>query len=272
MSGYVISEIALDVAGKSNRYGTVRAKQGDNLTRKIHARITNNGVDYPIASGSSVMVNFHRYDSKTRSYDCTLEDDGTITFPLPYWVLELPYMVTCDVAIIERFQDGTTRKLTTFNFYINVEAASVSDNDEQADEEASFLLRLIQETQDLADDFRGHYVSNTTSAYPDITIANRTHYCYSKPTGITGCTISIPAAAEQGWVADVAFKTGNAGVNILFNNNSSLSLRIIQFSAELAVAPSGGSCQFGVGSDKIIHLFVSVDGLIVQCVVEELEG
>ena len=276
MSSDIISEITLDVAGTSNRYTTVRAKQGDSYSRKIHAKITNAGMVYQVSAGSTVMINFRRYDDYTKSFEGEVEEDGTVTLPLPYWALELPYSVTCDVAIIETISvDGEDelRKLTTFNFYIDVEATSVSDNDVQADDETSYLLQLITTTQALADDFKGHYVKSATIAHPDITIANRTHYCYSKPEGISSCSVTIPADAEQGGVADIAIRTGSSGVPILFRNYSNVSLRIVQFSAEMASAASGGgTCTFGAGSNKIIHLFISVDGLVVQCVVEELEG
>lgn len=147
----VISEITLDVAGKVNRYTTVRAKQGDNLTRKIHAAITNSGVNYFVESNSIVLINFRRYDELTKSFEGTVEEDGTVILPLPYWALELPYTVTCDVTIIENSGEENTRKLTTFNFYIDVEAASVSDSDIQADDATPYLLQLIGTIQELVE-------------------------------------------------------------------------------------------------------------------------
>ena len=272
MNADIISEITLDVAGKANKYTTVRAKQGDNFSRWIRAKITNGNVDYVVSPESTVMINFKRYDEQTKSYTGEVEADGKVLLPLTYWALELPYMVTCDVAIIETITvsgEQRQRKLTTFSFYIDVEAASVSDNDEQADEEASFLLQLIQETKDLAEDFKGHFVTSSASEV-DVTVANRTHYCYSG--NVSTCHVTIPATAEQGWVADIALRIGSTGVPILFTNNSTLTLRVVQYSAEMARAIPSGTCTFGVSAGSIVHLYVSVDGLIVQCVAEVLKG
>ena len=127
MNGDVISEITLDVATKPNEYITVRAKQGDSNSRRIHAIITNNGEIYPVSNESIAKINFCRYDEQTQSFECEIEGDGSLMLPVPSWAIELPYTVTCDVSIIKNVTiGGATRRsrLTTFNFYIDVEAAT----------------------------------------------------------------------------------------------------------------------------------------------------
>lgn len=259
MNAKVISDITLDVAGGVNRYTTVRAKQGDNLTRLIHAKITNGGKEFPISNTSKVLINFKRYDNETKSFDGEIDGDGTLMLPLPYWALEIPYTVTCDVSIIEE----DTRKLTTFNFYIEVEAASVSDDDVQADDETSFLLQLIQKTEELAQDFKGHFVNNSTDRILDVTIENRTQYCYS--AGITSCMIVIPENAEQGWVSDFALKINDEmPVVIKIVNHTQLQLKLIQYSMEMD--------SFTANPGSIVHIYIACDGMTVSCVVEELGG
>ena len=256
MDAKVISEITLDVAGTANRYVTVRAKQEDNLSRWIHAKITAGGNKFVVGAESKTYINFKRYDGETKSYDGEIQDDGTLLLPLPFWALELPYMVTCDISIIE---DGT-RKLTTFNFFIDVEAAAVSDSDVQADEESSFLLNLISDTEKLANDFKGYFVTNDIDKAVDVVIANRTQYCFS--AGITSCAITIPDNAEQGWAADLALKIGDSPVPFTFVNKSKYALKVVQYSAE--------SNGFTANSNGIVHVYITIDGMIVQCTIEEL--
>lgn len=256
MAQKVISEITVDVNGTSTTYTTLKAKQGDDKSRLVRAKITNNGETFSIDSTDSIFVNFKRGDQRGKSFAAKLLSDGKVEFEIPFWALELAQTVRCDISIV----DVKNNKLTTVDFYIEVDAAAVSDSDVQADESVSYLLQLIEKTEELAKDYQGYFVTDDESTTIDITLADRTQWCYKNSQGVSSCAITIPTIAKQGWVAELTFITGNQDVNVVLNNYSSFTTQLIKYmQIESYTAPA---------NHKVTMLF-SITGLDAICTIKE---
>lgn len=256
MAQKVISEIELDVNGTSTIYTTIKAKQGDDKSRLVRARITNGGDKFIIDNTDTIFVNFKRGDQRGKSYTARLLPDGRVEFEIPFWALELAQTVRCDVSIV----DIQSNKLTTVDFYIEVDAAAVSDSDIQADDSAGYLLQLIEKTEELAKDFKGYFITDEISNSIDITIADRHQWCFKNSQGMISCNIKIPVAAKQGWVSEVTFITGEQEVRVNFSNYSQFTTQLIKYAqVDSYIAPA---------NTKVTILF-TITGLDVICTIKE---
>lgn len=124
MKTQVISNISLDISGKSRDYIVIRAKQGDRSSRFISATIVDGRTPFALGGDETVKLNVARADNIKRSFDGKIETDGKLWFEIPEFALELPYLVTCDVSII-----SGDYKMKTSVFYIQVDAAAKYDID-----------------------------------------------------------------------------------------------------------------------------------------------
>lgn len=141
MANEILRELNIDVA-RENTFQAVLAKQYDKSTRYILATITNLGERINIAPGSTVVINFRRPDNETKGYSGTVESDGRVKVPLPYWALELDGTVITDISIY-----APDERLTTLQFVVKVEAATYGGDGVLPDDRKDILLELIGEVQ-----------------------------------------------------------------------------------------------------------------------------
>lgn len=135
----ITEELTIDVT-RRNRLQALVAKQYDKQTRFIQVRLTNRDKSLTVDSGATVTINARRRDKATKSFAGTVNDDGTVTVPITYWMLELDGTVKCDISIFEN-----NAMLTSTLFELKVEEA-VSDGAEiSGDENYGILLALISE-------------------------------------------------------------------------------------------------------------------------------
>lgn len=80
-----------------------------------------------------------RADSTSKAFIGEVNDDGTVTVPITYWMLELDDKVCCDVSVV----DNQGRKLSTLGFVIEVEHANYSGSEISEDENEDLISSLI---------------------------------------------------------------------------------------------------------------------------------
>ena len=86
-----------------------------------------------------VIINALREDNEAQAFGGTVNEDGTVTVPITYWMLELDGQVKCDISVI----DSEQRKLSSTSFTISVEAAAYSGTDIVEDDDYDILVSLI---------------------------------------------------------------------------------------------------------------------------------
>ena len=141
-----VKKITLDVY-KPNLFKLIVAKQGDSNSRFVRATIVNDGrkIDIPITA--TATINALRVDGEAKSFACEVNDDGTVTAPLTYWMLEVGGVVECDISAIGA--DNT--RLTTSKFFVEVETVSCPDGEISSDENYGILVQLIEDVRELQD-------------------------------------------------------------------------------------------------------------------------
>ena len=141
----ILREITADVA-QLNRYQAIVAKQYDRESRFLKVHITNMGEPITVDPTATVIINARRSDDTGRSFMGEVNQDGSVTVPLTYWILELDGNVKCDISIIV----DNEIMLTTTLFELEVEEAAVSNSDVEEDEEYSVLLSLINKVSKIS--------------------------------------------------------------------------------------------------------------------------
>ena len=136
----ITRKITVDLA----RRGSVRlifARQNDFNSRKIQIYLTNAGVPFPVEKTSVAIVNFARADGTSGAFYGEIEDDGSITVVLGGWQLAVEGEVKCSVSIFSENE----KKLTSSNFYLDVETALYIGDEITEDEDYSMLTSLMSE-------------------------------------------------------------------------------------------------------------------------------
>jgi hypothetical protein len=152
----VIKKITLETC-KPNLFKIIAAKQGDSNSRFLKATIVNDGKKVEIPITATATINAMRFDGEAKSFACEVNEDGTVTAPLTYWMLEIGGSVECDVSIIGA--DNT--KLTTSKFFVEVEEASCPGDEITTDDNCDILVKLIEDVRELQDNDDVEYLSNT---------------------------------------------------------------------------------------------------------------
>ena len=67
----LITDINLELTGETKRF-EVQAKQGDKGTRFVRVSLTNNGAEFEMPSGVTVIANIQKPDRKFCFNECTL--------------------------------------------------------------------------------------------------------------------------------------------------------------------------------------------------------
>ena len=141
----ITKHISVDVASENIFQGII-AKQYDSDSRFLKVRLTNEGEPIDVVHGSQALINARRPDEDAKAFAGVVNDDGTITVPLTYWMLEQDGQVECDITVID--SDG--RKLTSTSFTIKVEAAAYGGTDVSEDENTDILMNLIVRCEEAA--------------------------------------------------------------------------------------------------------------------------
>ena len=84
---YITKEINLDVS-RGYHGELITMKQFDQNSRFLRIRLTNNNEPLAISSNEYAILKAKRIDNSYRSFNCTINDDGTITAKIPSWALK----------------------------------------------------------------------------------------------------------------------------------------------------------------------------------------
>ena len=138
----IIKSISVDVALK-NTFAAVVAKQGDRVTRYLKVQLLNEGTKITVNPEAVVTINALRSDKLSNAFSGKVNDDGTVTVPLAYWMLEKDGTTSCSISVFEN--DG---RLTSTSFSILVEHAEYLGEDIAEDEDYGLLLSLLSEVSE----------------------------------------------------------------------------------------------------------------------------
>lgn len=138
----ILREITVDVA-QLNRFQAIVAKQYDKQSRFLKVQLTNLEEPIQVDRNATVVINARREDEVAKSFAGEVNNDGTVTVPLTYWMLELDGTVKCDISIIV----GEDTVLTTTLFELEVQEAAADDTSIDKDEDYGILVSLINEVK-----------------------------------------------------------------------------------------------------------------------------
>ncbi len=133
----IIKSISLDVI-RQNPTPRIMAKQYDCDSRFLKIRFKSDGRKIDTNKSSLVAINAERADGTAKAFEGVINDDGTVTVPITYWMSELEGTVKCDVSLFG--EDGS--KLTTQTFLIYVVKANYSGDELSEDEQNDFLAQM----------------------------------------------------------------------------------------------------------------------------------
>ena len=142
----IVKSLSLDVS-RQNRIQAVVAKQYDKDSRFLKIQLTDEGEPIVVDLSSVVTINASRADAISKAFAGEVNEDGTVTVPITYWMLELDDKVGCDVSVV----DAQGRKLSTLNFTIEVEHSNRSGDDISEDENYDLLVTLLAEVAEAKD-------------------------------------------------------------------------------------------------------------------------
>lgn len=130
----LITDINLELTGETKRF-EVQAKQGDKGTRFVRVSLTNNGAEFEMPSGVTVIANIQKPDRKFCFNECTLEENKVLV-PLTNQALAVAGTAECDIEIRD---SGGNLILSSQAFTIEIEK---SMRDESAIESSNEFTAL----------------------------------------------------------------------------------------------------------------------------------
>lgn len=139
----IVKSLMLDVS-EQNRIQAIVAKQYDKNSRFLKIQLRNEGVPLVIDQASTVTINALRADGASKAFLGEVNNDGTITVPITYWMLELDDNVSCDISVI----DDQDRKLTTLGFNVEVDRANYLGNEISEDGDIDTLTIVIKKAKE----------------------------------------------------------------------------------------------------------------------------
>ena len=142
----IVKSLSLDVS-RQNRMQAIVAKQYDKDSRFLQIQLMADGEPIFVEKTSVVTINASRVDNTSKAFAGEVNEDGTVTVPITYWMLELDDKVGCDVSVV----DAQGRKLSTLNFTIEVEHSNHSGDDISEDENYDLLVTLLAEVAEAKD-------------------------------------------------------------------------------------------------------------------------
>lgn len=120
----IVSTITVDTLKPATLPIVVYAKQFDANSRYVKIRVTQDGVFFPIETSANVYLNGTRTDKQKRSFEGTVDTDGTLLLPLNQWLLYFPGSVDCDATV-----QTTGATFTTMSFMLVVLESSYPSED-----------------------------------------------------------------------------------------------------------------------------------------------
>lgn len=165
-----IKKISLETC-KPNLFKIIAAKQGDSNSRFLQATIVNDGKKIEVPITSTATVGAKRPDGESSSFACEVNEDGTVTVPLTYWMLEIDGVVECDVSII----GANNTRLTTSKFFVEVESTSCPDGEISTDDNYGILVQLIEDVRELQANRVGFTTDNTLNFKDGVLSVNTTN-------------------------------------------------------------------------------------------------
>ena len=140
----IVKELKIEVS-KPNIFQAIVAKQYDMNTRFLKVTLVDCGTEITVSQSDSkaVVINAERPDGKSKGFDGTVNDDGTVTVPLHSWMLELDGAVICDISVID-FAESDNKKLTTTSFTLLVEKAAYGGDTITKDPQYDVLVQLLE--------------------------------------------------------------------------------------------------------------------------------
>lgn len=120
----IIQKISVEVS-KPNFFQAIVAKQYDSNSRFLKVTLIQDNEKINVANTSTVTINAKRNDGAEKSFTGEVNEDGTVTVPLTYWMLELNGTLECDISIF----GADESKLTSTKFTVEVERASCQGGD-----------------------------------------------------------------------------------------------------------------------------------------------
>lgn len=117
------THITLEMSGDTKKY-LVSAKQGDKSTRRIVAKLLNEGIPYEITDDAIVVINMEKPDGKHIYNTCTYSGSEVIV-ELTNQALAVTGTASCDIEI--RTSDNS-QVLSTVTFEIEIEKSKRNEN------------------------------------------------------------------------------------------------------------------------------------------------
>ena len=132
-------KLILDVS-RENTSIEVRAKQNDVNSRFLRIALKSGIRPITVDSDAVVTINAKRTDGQAKSFQGSVNDDGTVIVPITRWMMEKAETLICDVSVIDATSE---RKLTTMAFNLVIETATNSSDEITADDNYDVLVSLI---------------------------------------------------------------------------------------------------------------------------------
>lgn len=101
---------------RSNRNVDLISVSGDYGARFICAVLAVDGVPIKVDASCAVTINVKRADGQSKSFEGSVNEDGTVKVPITQWMLEIPHTRDeCSVSVV-----GPDTKLSTIPFDIEI--------------------------------------------------------------------------------------------------------------------------------------------------------
>lgn len=133
----LITDITLELTGETKRF-EVQAKQGDKGTRFVRVSLTNNGAEFEMPSGVTVIANIQKPDRKFCFNECTLEENKVLV-PLTNQALAVAGTAECDIEIRD---GGGNLILSSQAFTIEIEKSMRDENAIESSNEFTALEKI----------------------------------------------------------------------------------------------------------------------------------
>ena len=124
----IIQKISVETS-RPNFFQAIVAKQYDSDSRFLKATLLHEGNKIEIEPDSTVTINAKRNDGKSEAFQGEVNNDGTVTVPVNFWMLELAGTLFCDISVIS----SNKSRLTTSKFIVEVEEAACTNGDISAE-------------------------------------------------------------------------------------------------------------------------------------------
>lgn len=262
-----------------NRLNISYGKQADVSSRFLNVTITDNNNKISIPITETVIVNCKRADEQTRSFYGTVESDGTVTIPVPNWLLEKSGGATVDISVLDTSNEV---RLTTLSFNIMVEKCVNNTSEPSPDDEGDVLIKILNELDDKLEvsniiagdnitletegnDITINANAGTSVTVDDVTLENDNGILKVKNSGIDSTQIKNSAITNNK-IADFAITSEK------INNNAVTNQKLaVQISNEInKIATKQDALTAGAGISISNQNVISATASITFSVVEEL--